>query len=191
MSSSKFSARFVPAGHMFDAKGPMGFAADHIDLLAVLAVLNSNSTDRFLSMLAPNLDFKLGHVLNLPLPASVDVRERLAAVASEAVGIAKALWDSAELSLEFEDHPLVVRGAGRLEEHLARVNHARDESAAQLRDFRASVDNILDSKGQMLSVPVKTTRTSSMRCPRPSMFAAWFHILSVACSVGTALMNRA
>lgn len=147
MSSSKFSARFVPAGHMFDAKGPMGFAADHIDLLAVLAVLNSNSTDRFLSMLAPNLDFKLGHVLNLPLPASVDVRERLAAVASEAVGIAKALWDSAELSLEFEDHPLVVRGAGRLEEHLARVNHARDESAAQLRDFRASVDNILDSKG--------------------------------------------
>ena len=53
-------------------------------------------------MLAPNLDFKLGHVLSLPVPAEKAVRKKLAERAQEAVGLSENSWNRDELSYEFE-----------------------------------------------------------------------------------------
>jgi Eco57I restriction-modification methylase len=147
MSSSKFSARFVPAGYMFDTKGPMGFASDRTDLLAGLAVLNSGSTDRFLGMLAPNLDFKLGHVLNLPFPADDDVRVKLADITGEAISVARSLWDEAETSLDFQGDPL-LGGASGLAARVAELDAARQDAASRLADLRARIDETLaDASG--------------------------------------------
>jgi hypothetical protein len=148
MSSSRFSARFVPAGYMFDTKGPMGFAGGSTDLLAGLAVLNSGSTDRYLSMLAPNLDFKLGHVLNLPIPADEEVRGKLASIAGEATGIAKTIWDEAETSLDFHRDSL-LNHSSRLEDRLMEVDGARHDAVGRLTDLRSRVDDALaDASGQ-------------------------------------------
>ena len=102
ISSSRFSVRHVSSGHMFDTKGPMGFSNDRESLLVAIAVLNSSSADRYLGMLAPNLDFKIGHVLSLPVPAEKAVRKKLAERAQEAVGLSENSWNRDELSYEFE-----------------------------------------------------------------------------------------
>ncbi|MCI0140658.1 BREX-1 system adenine-specific DNA-methyltransferase PglX [Arthrobacter bambusae] len=139
ISSSRFSARYVPAGHMFDTKGPMGFGRDRNDLLATLAVLNSGAADRFLSMLAPNLDFKLGHVLSLPVPADAGVRVELSQIAEDAIKASKALWDESETSADFDGSPLLRRTL-RIADCIRQVEIERDAIAASLTDMRKRVD---------------------------------------------------
>ena len=150
MSSSSFSARFVPPGYLFDTKGPMGFAASETELLATLAVLNSGATDRYLSMLAPNLDFKLGHVLNLPVPESIDSREILAGLSREAIGLAKTLWDNSELSLEFMRDPS-VGSPSRVEDQILLANRAWQGTSERLAAIRRKIDILLgedDASGE-------------------------------------------
>ena len=53
LSSSDFSARFVPGGFMFDATGPMGFPRKPEYLLPIIGLLNSSATSRFMRMLSP------------------------------------------------------------------------------------------------------------------------------------------
>lgn len=139
VSSSKFSARHVPKGYMFDAKGPMGFGRDRTDLLAALAVLNSGVADRFLGMLAPNLDFKLGHVLSLPVPQDERIRVEISEMAEAAVALSKTLWDEAETSADFGRSPL-IRGEGRLESFVAKVDEERELISAELEELRRRVD---------------------------------------------------
>ena len=142
MSSSRFSARYVSVGYMFDTKGPMGFAGDRTDLLAALAVLNSGTADRFLGMLAPNLDFKLGHVLSLPVPAADGVRSELAQLADAAIKAAKALWDESEASADFGGSPL-LRRMPKVRDCIQDVEQEREALAAALNDLRRRVDLVI------------------------------------------------
>ncbi|MET3769841.1 hypothetical protein ABIB15_002545 [Marisediminicola sp. UYEF4] len=147
VSSSRFSARYVPAGHMFDAKGPMGFGGNRTNLLAAMAVLNSGAADRYLGMLAPNLDFKLGHVLNLPAPAAAAVRDELSQIAEEAILASKALWDEAETSADFDRLPIIRRSA-RAEDCVTEVARQRADIAATLSELRSQVDAVLSAERQ-------------------------------------------
>ena len=72
ISSSAFSVRLAAEGFMFDAKGPMGFPLRIEDQMGVAGLLNSSVAGHLMKMLAPTLDFKLGHVLNLPFKARPD-----------------------------------------------------------------------------------------------------------------------
>jgi hypothetical protein len=142
VSSSKFSVRFVPHGHMFDTKGPMGFAADSEDLHVALAVLNSSSADRYLGMLAPNLDFKLGHVLSLPVPIGDELRRRLAELAEQAVGLARHAWDRNETSLDFAGVG-TDGGSTRLREHVRAEISRAELAVGQLASIRHEIDRVI------------------------------------------------
>lgn len=107
ISSSDFAVRQVPSGFMFDAKGPMGFLNVPSDEAKVVSFLNSRVSSYFLRMLAPTLDFKLGHVLNLPFEASdlPSVSGRYQSV----LEMARADWDAYETSWAFVALPLLSR----------------------------------------------------------------------------------
>jgi len=105
LSSGNFSVRDVPKGFMFDTKGPMGFIRSGIAQDFAVAFLNSLVTAKFLEMLAPTLDFKLGHVLNLPLVnGDIEVPKNNARFA---IKISKVDWDSYETSWDFTILPLL------------------------------------------------------------------------------------
>lgn len=105
ISSSGFAVRDVPAGFMFDTKGPMGFAIKPHELRLLQGLLNSAVAVRFMQMLAPTLDFNLGHVMSIPfldaLPAD------FASWAEECVEIAWLDWNQRETAWGFERSPLV------------------------------------------------------------------------------------
>ncbi len=105
ISSGTFAVRNVPEGFMFDAKGPMGFSLRKDNLEICGAFLNSKVTNHFIKMLAPTLDFKLGHVLNLPYAESLP--EEVNTNCKNNINYSKSDWDSFETSWDFEQLPLL------------------------------------------------------------------------------------
>jgi len=105
ISSNDFAVRDVPVGFMFDAKGPMGFVNSSVSCEVIEAFLNSKVSSSFLRMLAPTLDFKLTHVLSLPLKQVYD--PELSGRTKKSVYLAKADWDSFETSWDFISTPLL------------------------------------------------------------------------------------
>ncbi len=106
LSSGGFSVRHVPGGFMFDAKGPMGFPKRGGDLDYIEGFLNSKISSYLLEMLAPTMDFKLGHVLRLPLKKEVnhgDIQKDVQLL----INASRIDWDSYENSWDFELMPLI------------------------------------------------------------------------------------
>jgi hypothetical protein len=105
ISGDGFAVRHVDGGFMFDAKGPMAFA-NHADQLPVIeGFLNSSTATRFMHLLAPRLDFKLGHVLSLPI--RITESARVTELVKQCIAFAKEDWDTSELSSDFKGSPLV------------------------------------------------------------------------------------
>lgn len=105
ISSGNFAVRHIPKGHMFDAKAPMGFPKDASNICYYEAFLNSKITNAFLKMLAPTLDFKLGHILNLPYHKDLPLKVK--ENAERNIEISKSDWDSCETSWDFTTLPLL------------------------------------------------------------------------------------
>lgn len=101
LSSSDFSVRYVPQGFMFDAKGPMGFPRFEQSWQVVIAFLNSRVALHLIAMLAPTMDFKLGHILNLPWNQAFKDNSELINSTLQAIDIARDDWDSNETSIGF------------------------------------------------------------------------------------------
>ena len=90
---------------MFDAKGPMGFPFNEPNLNFLIQFLNSKVADHLLKMLAPTMDFKLGHVLNLPAAKAPQVS--LGHNGSRLISISGTDWDAYETSWDFTTLPLL------------------------------------------------------------------------------------
>lgn len=108
ISGDGFAVRHVEGGFMFDAKGPMAFSNRSDELLVLEGFLNSSTATRFMRLLAPRLDFKLGHVLSLPV--RVQENSRVSELATRCIDLSKRDWDADELSADFEGSTLL--GAG-------------------------------------------------------------------------------
>ncbi|MHC1730358.1 MAG: BREX-1 system adenine-specific DNA-methyltransferase PglX [Syntrophobacteraceae bacterium] len=142
ISSSNFAVRHVPIGFMFDAKGPMGYVFQAVDQKYCEAFLNSNVTNHFLKMLAPTLDFKLGHILNLPfkdkLPsATVDN-------ATNAYLLSCEDWNSYETSWDFANYPLLSGDYRQpaLEKTYSRLRDHWHEMTLELQQLEQKINKI-------------------------------------------------
>ena len=106
ISSAAFSVRLAVEGFMFDAKGPMGFPLREEDRLGIAGLLNSSVVGHLLKMLAPTLDFKLGHVLNLPFKR--DSIESVRRCAERCVVLSMDDWNAYERSWDFQSFPILT-----------------------------------------------------------------------------------
>ncbi len=107
ISSGTFALRHVQPGFMFDTKGPMGFSLNPNEQAIHEGILNSVIANYLIKMLAPTLDFKLGHILNLPIAVNIsaEVRE----ISRRAVSLSLKNWNSYETSWDFTQLPLLSR----------------------------------------------------------------------------------
>ena len=101
ISSSFFGARYSPPGSMFDVAGSSLFADSSEKIKSYVAFLCCYPVYEFLKTSNPTLNFQVGNISTLPVIDGFPY-EQSAAIADEAVAIAKADLDSVETSWEFK-----------------------------------------------------------------------------------------
>ncbi|WP_458734934.1 BREX-1 system adenine-specific DNA-methyltransferase PglX [Zobellella taiwanensis] len=101
VSSSNFSVRYSPKGHLFSDAGMKIFSDTPSSLNDLIGFLNSNLTPYFLSFLSETINYEQGNISRLP------VLEVGGGVVSQAISIAKSDWDSYELSWGFSGSPFL------------------------------------------------------------------------------------
>jgi len=103
ISSSEISVRFSDCGYMFDSKGAMGFSNSNIKYF--IALINSSISMKFLEVLAPTLDFKVGDIIKIPLITKN--KEIIIKLVDRSINISKEEWDSRETSWDFTKNELI------------------------------------------------------------------------------------
>jgi len=131
ISSGTFAVRFVPSGYMFDAKGPMGFIIDKSNSKKILAFLNSSITNHFIRMLAPTMDFKLGHILNLPIIK--DSYNTLDILVEKAIDLSTYDWNSYETSWDFTQNPIIRTEQPNLEQAFNTWQQQNADAVAEMK----------------------------------------------------------
>lgn len=112
ISSSLFSIRYFPEGHLFSNAG-MALYASHEDLLYIIGFLNSNLCQAYLGLFNEGLNYNQGDIAKLPIMKS-ERKKEIVSVVEKLVEYAKNDWDSIETSWDFERHPL-IDGADSIE----------------------------------------------------------------------------
>ena len=105
LTAGKFSMRFSPNGYLFDAMGATCFFDSENKEKYVLGFLNSCVGEFFLRILCPNLKFDQKPLENVPLIVRDEVH--IVDLVNENIALAKADWDSLELSWNYKKHPLI------------------------------------------------------------------------------------
>ena len=108
ISSGLFCMREMPPGLIPNAKGPVCVETDISKRLVYLALVNSSSFMRLLTILAPTLDYSQGPVGAVPVP-SKELSEQGVSIlgfSNQCVSASKSDWDSLETSWNFKHSPL-------------------------------------------------------------------------------------
>lgn len=108
ISSKKISVRFYDYGYLFDTNGSCVFAEDS-QLNMLLAFLNTNIVENFLSFLNPTLNFTPGNVASLPIVSLEREQKKHVELNTDAlIKLAKSDWDSFETSWDFKRLPMLT-----------------------------------------------------------------------------------
>ncbi|ROT16602.1 BREX-1 system adenine-specific DNA-methyltransferase PglX [uncultured Duncaniella sp.] len=121
LTSGKPSFRYFSRDWLFENKGSVCFPNDETNIEYLLGFLNSSVTVDLLRVLAPTIDFSQGSIGRIPFKLVHDVD--IESIVKQCVSISKSDWDSSEISLDFQENPLVFsikdNGWGKLEDSVA------------------------------------------------------------------------
>lgn len=104
ISSGSIAVRYCETGFLWDSKGASGFAKKLLKYS--LGVINSVVSDRYLKLLAPTMDFKVGDIIRIPLvERNIETIEH---IVNSNISISKQDWDAHETSWDFEENELIA-----------------------------------------------------------------------------------
>ena len=106
ISSASPSFRYLDNKQMYQETAVL--QKNKNDTLMILSVLNTKVAQFFLSFLAPTLNFQLQDICSIPLPDQLkDIKNKAMEIGKNCVNESKKDWDSFEISLDFQHHPLL------------------------------------------------------------------------------------
>lgn len=104
--TSKPVFRIIPAGFIFNVAGSsMFYNQDIRDYL--LAFLNTSIVTPLTRMLNPTVNLGVGDMLKIPFVVDEERKQDIEQIVKKNYQLAKANWDSFEISWDFQHHPLV------------------------------------------------------------------------------------
>ncbi|HUM33721.1 MAG TPA: BREX-1 system adenine-specific DNA-methyltransferase PglX, partial [Candidatus Saccharicenans sp.] len=124
VSSSGFAARIIPTGFIFSDAGMACFPSENL-LELILALLNTRVAEFILSALNPTINYQVGDIERLPVPA--ERNEKIAELVNKCIELKKKDSRESEITYDFV-HPLE-----KLEEQEAR-NKELAELESQIDD---------------------------------------------------------
>jgi hypothetical protein len=140
VSSSYFGVRQSDRGFVFDVGGSSAFPAAS-DRGACTAFLCSSLAFECMRIMNPTLNFQVGNVATLPvLPGPwAAIRAQVSSIADQAVNIARADWNAAESSWEFEGDARCCLGLDSVQASIEVWDQDCDTAVAKMR--RLEEDN--------------------------------------------------
>jgi len=132
LSIGAFSARYMPEGQIFDAKGSSYFANSISDVKAVLALTNSNVSAEFFKFLSPTVDYSAGSVAKLPIAPEVLTSGMITSMVDDCIKGSASDWDSFEISKDFKRHPLAPLTKERQEQETSQFRSSRMEKFGRI-----------------------------------------------------------
>ena len=105
VSTKAFNCRWYPKGFIFDSGANGLFVYKLSDEKSLLAYLNSNVANAFLSILNPTINYGAGTIRQVPVPDNITNANNLA---ETCISISKEDWDAHETSWDFETSPLLA-----------------------------------------------------------------------------------
>lgn len=144
ISSSKFSARYLGQGYLYNNKGPGCYIRNVQNIFFYLAYMNSKVAQSILSLLAPTLDYKPGDLRTLPVRfPNEKLKDVITEMAKNCHSIARNDWDSFETSWDFKRHPLLVhRGGSSIEQAFNNWSNFAEEQFQQLKANEEELNRI-------------------------------------------------
>ena len=130
VTSSRFSARFMPRGFVFDQKGPAAFSENTLELLGIL---NSTIANHLLKLVNPTVSLQVGYVGRLPIPSSTG--PEIEPLVEQAISLARADSAEDETTYDFIAPPVWPTGVddvGRRHAELADVERRIDDEVYRL-----------------------------------------------------------
>lgn len=113
ITTTTLAARYFPNGFLWDVSGSGFF--DKSDMLYYLqAFISSKVGIYFLNVINPTINYQVENILQLPIIESKEHKDEIDRLVKENIDMAKADWDSFEVSWEFKTHPLLKYGSGRI-----------------------------------------------------------------------------
>ncbi len=107
VSTGLFSIRYTNRGFIFDTTAPTISGKDGQAVpLSVLAFLNTNVAQLFLSILAPTIHYNCGSVSLIPLLPVID-ELKIEMIVKDNIDNSAQNWDSYETSWDFKTNPLI------------------------------------------------------------------------------------
>ncbi len=107
ITSGSFSCRYMTEGFIFDVGGSCAFPSK-LDLPICLVFLNSKLCTVILNSINPTLNTQVGDLKKLPiLVTDIQLKSVLQSAANKLIEIAKADWDSLEISWDFARPPIL------------------------------------------------------------------------------------
>jgi type II restriction/modification system DNA methylase subunit YeeA len=145
VSPSRFGARYVQNGFLFDVSGSRCFPRP-TDELYVLSFLCSKLAFEFLKVENPTLHFQVGDLATLPLifPSKPSLRSRIEHLTQECIDIAKRDWDSFETSWDFVRHPFLTYSnqAETIEEAFEKWSAFAEEQFQQMKRNEEEINRL-------------------------------------------------
>ncbi len=143
ISAGDISIRWAEAGFLFDSKGAKGFSATDKELYAILGLLNSAIAMRYLKVISPTMDFKVGDIIQLPLNSGIFENEELQVLVKRNIELMKKDWDSKETSWDYKGFP--VKRDSDVQEDIESYISDRQKDRLELKSNEEKINSIIAS----------------------------------------------
>ena len=131
--------RAYDEGHVLESTGPA--AVPDGGRMAILGLLNSTIVRRYLSSIAPTLDFQSGHISSVPVPDFIQNNADIGAAATLAVEASRGQWNRSETAPEFKGLKFSDL-SGRVED----FSRSRILENAQIEEQINECERLIDSQ---------------------------------------------
>jgi type II restriction/modification system DNA methylase subunit YeeA len=142
LSTISFSARYSPVGFLFDNGGSSAFPKN-IDIYELLALMCAKTSDYFLGIMNPTLNFQPGNISKLPyVPLDQHTREHIIRITKENIALSKRNWDSYQTSWNFKKHPLAGQESKTIQSAFEKWNNSTNSQFLHLKQNEEELNKI-------------------------------------------------
>lgn len=143
-----FGVRYKDYGFIFDVSGSSMFPTDE-NIYYVTGYLCSNIAFKFLSLLAPTVNFQIGNIASLPYKEIPD-KSIINTLVKRNIEICKYDWDKIETSWDFKKSPIIVENetiiSNSLDKYKEKYSDLRDELRNNEKKLNEIYNNIFETQ---------------------------------------------